>query len=404
MRAATTTELFLAALVLVFAVPWLVWRIFRTDYFAPLVVVQVIAGIALGPGVLGAAFPEWHKTLFTREVTGALSGVAWWAVMLFVFVAGVELDIRHAWARRRETGTAALLALSLPLATGSGAAAVLLSLGGADWIGAQGQKWQFVLGAGMACAVTALPVLLLLLDKLDILRAPLGQRILRYASLDDVAIWGVLALILLDWERLGRQAAFLPGFVLAALAMRWLMARLPVPDRWYAALVWLAVCGYAADWSGLHYMVGAFLAGAVLDAEWFETEALDHFRDAVLLALMPVYFLSTGLRTSWEVGGAAVFGAAALFIAASMAGKLAGLGIAGRILRWSKEETWVIGWLLQTKGLVMIVFANILLDKAIITGASFTALLLTAVASTMLSIPMVGPALRRNSGLRDKDL
>ncbi len=76
-------------------------------------------------------------------------------------------------------------------------------------------------------------------------------------------------------------------------------------------------------------MVGAFLAGAVLDAEWFELEALDRFRDAVLLALMPVYFLSTGLRTSWEVGGAAVLGAAGLFIVASVAGKLAGLGIAG---------------------------------------------------------------------------
>jgi Kef-type K+ transport system membrane component KefB len=66
-----------------------------------------------------------------------------------------------------------------------------------------------ILGIGMACAVTALPILVLLMEKLEILREPIGQRILRYASLDDVAIWGVLALILLDWERIGRQGAFL---------------------------------------------------------------------------------------------------------------------------------------------------------------------------------------------------
>ena len=118
----TTTELFLAAMVIIFAVPWLVWRVFRTDYFAPLVVVQVVTGIVFGPGVFGAAFPEWHKAIFTVEVIGALNGVAWWGVMLFVFVAGAELDVRQAWQRRRETGTTAFLALSLPLASGAGAA------------------------------------------------------------------------------------------------------------------------------------------------------------------------------------------------------------------------------------------------------------------------------------------
>jgi Kef-type K+ transport system membrane component KefB len=73
------------------------------------------------------------------------------------------------------------------------------------WMGAKAANWQFMLGVGMACAVTALPVLVLLLEKLDILRQPMGQRIMRYASLDDVAIWGVLAVIMLDYERMGRH-------------------------------------------------------------------------------------------------------------------------------------------------------------------------------------------------------
>ncbi len=403
MRSSTnTTELFLLALIIIFALPYLLWRLGRTDYFAPLVVVQIVAGILLGPGVLGAVFPAYYQTIFTPPVIAALNGIAWWAVMLFVFVAGMELDIKEAWRWKGETGITAGLALGAPLLLGSGAAMLLLAFGGTGWIGAAGTDWQFVLGVGMACAVTALPILVLFLEKLELLRKPMGQRILRYASLDDLAIWAVLALILLDWERVGRQIGFIVLFVPAAFAMRALIQRLSVMDRWYVGLVWLAAAGYLADWAGLHYMVGAFLAGAILDAEWFEIERMDRFRTIVLLALMPVFFLSTGLRTSWEVGGYAVFGAAALLLVASIIGKLVGVGLAGKMLGWGKGEAWVIGWLLQTKALIMIIFVNILFDKQVITAPTFTALLLAAVGSTMLTIPIVTPALKRLEELTRK--
>jgi len=397
------TELFLLALIVIFAVPYLVWRLGRTDFYAPLVVVQIIAGILLGPGVLGSIFPAYYAAIFTPAVIGSLNGIAWWAVMLFVFVAGLELDLEEAWRWRGETGLTSGLALGVPLLFGAGAALILLHFGdAAAWIGPKGLHWQFVLGVGMACAVTALTILVLLMQKLEILRKALGQRILRYASLDDVMIWGVLALILLDWERVTRQVGFLIGFGLAVVAVRQLIARIPERDRWYAALIWLAACGYLADWSGLHYMVGAFLAGAVLDARWFGIERIDAFREAVLLAFMPVFFLSTGLKTSWDMGGVAAFAAAALLLAAMIAGKLAGVSLAGKLLGWTKGEAWVIGWLLQTKALIMIIFVNVLLDKQIVTNAAFTALLLAAVGSTMLTIPVVSPALRKLEGLTRK--
>jgi Kef-type K+ transport system membrane component KefB len=199
----------------------------------------------------------------------------------------------------------------------------------------------------------------------------------------------MLALILLDWERLGRQLGFGLGFALAAWGMRRLMPRLTEADRWAVGLVWLALCGFVADWAGLHYMVGAFLSGAVLEAHWFGEERLDTFRAVILLALMPVFFLSTGLRTDFSGGGLTVVGAALLLLAASVGGKLLGVHIAGRLLGWRKGEAGVIGWLLQTKALIMIIFANILLDRGILTSASFTALLLMAVASTTLTMPIV---------------
>jgi hypothetical protein len=109
------------------------------------------------------------------------------------------------------------------------------------------------------------------------------------------------------------------------------------------SLIWLAACGFAADWAGLHFMVGAFLSGAVLDADWFDRERMDRFRDHVLLAFMPVFFLSTGLRTQWDMGGLIVFGAAGLLLVASVTGKLAGVHLAGRILGWARGEASVAG-------------------------------------------------------------
>ena len=388
----STTEIFLIALVIIFSVPYLVWRLGRTDYYAPLVVVQIITGILLGPGVLGAVVPEYYNFVFTPAVVQALNGIAWWAVIVFVWIAGIELDLKAAWKHRRETGITAGLALGMPLALGCAGALVIAREG---WMGPTARPWQFTLGVGMSCAVTALPILILLMEKLDILRQPIGQRMLRYASADDVAIWGVLAMILMDWTRIARQSGFLVSFGVGSWLFHRLMIRIPPRDRWYVGLIWLGLCAFGADWSGLHYMVGAFLAGAVMDASWFDQRQMDQLRHNVLLVVMPVFFLSTGLRTAWSVGGGSVFMVAAGLLAVSVAGKLAGVHVAGRILKWAPGEASLIGWLLQTKALIMIIFVNVLLDKNIITSATFTALLLMAVGSTMLTIPVVSPMLAR---------
>ena len=389
----STSEIFLIAMAIIFMLPYLIWRVGRTEYYAPLVVVQILTGIMLGPGVLGAIYPQYYAFVFNPAVVQSLNGIAWWAGMSFVWIAGIELDLVGVWRHRRESLITAGLALGMPLLLGCLAALVLLRYG--SWIGPKAQQWQFILGIGMACAVTALPILILFMEKLAILREPIGQRILRYASMDDVAIWGVLALILMDWHRLGKQLAFLFGFAFAAWGFRRLMLRLQERDRWYVGLIWLALCGLGADWSGLHFMVGAFLSGAVMDSAWFDQQRMDGLRQNVLLLIMPVFFLSTGLKTSWTMGGPAVLLAAALLLVASVSGKLLGTRLAGAILHWQPGEGALIGWLLQTKALIMIIFVNVLLDKGLITSVTFTALVLMAVGSTMLTVPVVTPMLQR---------
>ena len=120
-------------MLLIFALPFLVWRLGRTEYYAPLVVVQIVTGIVLGPGILGAVFPEYYRFVFNPAVVQSLNGIAWWAVMCFVLLAGIELDLKHAWEHRRESSTAAALALGAPLLIGSIAATVLAFFPG--WIG-----------------------------------------------------------------------------------------------------------------------------------------------------------------------------------------------------------------------------------------------------------------------------
>jgi Kef-type K+ transport system membrane component KefB len=389
----STTGMFLIAMGIIFTVPYAIWRFARTDYYAPLVVVQIIMGILLGPGILGKFFPDQHAHVFNAPVVQSLTGIAWWSVMLFVWIAGIELDLKKAWENRRESLITAGLALTAPLLLGA-----IVGLGMAmqtGWMGPAASDWQFMLGVGMACAVTALPILMLFMEKMALLRQPIGQRILRYASLDDLAIWAVLALILMDWQRVGMQGTFLLVFGIASYGVRRLMVRVPATDRWYLGLIWLTASALGAEWCGLHFMVGAFLSGVVLDSDWFDQQQMDILRHHVLLILMPVFFLSTGLKTDWSVGGETVFIAAAVLLIASVGGKLLGVHIAGRILDWRRGEASIIGWLLQTKALIMIIFANILMDAQIITSETFTALLLMAVVSTMLTVPMVSPKLAR---------
>src|SRR5690606_26582657 len=107
MHAMNITEVFLIAMTIIFSVPYLIWRLGKSDYWAPLVVVQIIAGILLGPGILGAIFPEYYEFVFNPDVVQTLTGIAWWGVMIFVFLAGVELDL----AKPGNTNTKAALPL-----------------------------------------------------------------------------------------------------------------------------------------------------------------------------------------------------------------------------------------------------------------------------------------------------
>lgn len=381
------TEVFLISLAIIFLLPYLFWKFFKTDNYMPLVVVQIVSGIILGPGLVGKNFPEFYNTIFTEDNIKVLSGIAWWGVMLFVWTAGVELNLKEAVDKKKDTLITALFALSTPLLFGSILALILSNYPG--WMGQSANTWQFVFGIGMATAVTALPILILLMEKLNIFNKELGKRTLRYASLDDILIWAVLAIIIMDWQRVIRQIIFLPTFIVLSYILNKLMDKVKDHrDRWAIAMFWIIFIGFAADWSGLHYMVGAFLAGLAMKSDWFDKKEMQMFRNNVLLILMPIFFLITGLKTNWTVSGALVILVAIILLFTQFGSKVLGVSIAGKILKWKKTDALIIGVLLQTKALIEIIFCTVLLDKGIITSQMFTALLIMAVLSTMSTMPI----------------
>jgi Kef-type K+ transport system membrane component KefB len=393
----TQSELFLVVLFVIFAAPYFVWRFLKTDKYAPLVVVQIVSGILLGPGILGAAISSSYEQVFTPGVKTMLSGVAIWAVVLFVFTAGVEIDIRSALEHKKDTAVTAFFALVSPLVMGS--AFALLLWNNSDWHGEKASEWQFLLGIGMTSAVTALPILVLILDKMHMLKQEIGIRCLRYASFDDILIWTVMAIILLQWDKVIRQAIFLLAYIAIARIFLKYCHLISHQDRLPISLVWVVICSVASDWSGMHYMVGGFLAGLIISESWLGHNVLENLRHYVLVLLMPVFFLSTGLRTEWSVGGATVLIVAIGLFVVQVVAKLIGVGIAGRILGWKKGEATTLGWLLQTKALIEIIFCTILLDKEIITAQMFTAMLIMAVVSTSATTPVISRRLKMGASL-----
>ena len=204
--AMSTTEAFLLAITLVFAIPYLVWRLVN-GLLCPAGRRPDRRGRDDWARRLGEACHAW-QVVFNPAVGKRLGGVSIWGVMVFVLIAGVELDLRKAWPHRRESSDRRPCARH---AVAVGLSRRRACLRRPDWIGSSaptGNSCRRRHGLRRDRAADPDPA-----DGKAGNPAPAdGQRILRYASLDDIAIWGVLALILLDWERVGRQAGFLVVF------------------------------------------------------------------------------------------------------------------------------------------------------------------------------------------------
>ncbi|MEA2755536.1 MAG: hypothetical protein QOJ54_1825 [Aliidongia sp.] len=405
--------IFLLQTLIIIALPAAVFRLAGLRRVVPLVVLQILFGLALGPSLLGRFSPETYSMLFAPAALGPLSGIASIAVLFFGFTTGLHLDTA---TFRVETRRVAIMA-----AAGTIGPTIAGAFGG--WWIAMRYPQELVAGVGIAqysaavaiaTGVTALPVLSAILGEMKLLGTRIGTLALGMAAIADASLWllmgGLLVSIGVGGATAGSQliAAFVvfPIYLAAMILVvrplthRFIVARmedglLGEGSLAYVCAVTLTSC-VVTEAIGLHYILGAFIAGATMP-DALRRPILAQLQPMTMSVLIPFFFVLTGLRTLIDPTSPAFL---EIFLVST------GLAVAGKILctaaaaRWIKESwstSLALGSLMQTKGLMEVVVLTIFLDRGIISVTTFSALVLMAVVSTSLAMPLTRRALGKGA-------
>jgi Kef-type K+ transport system membrane component KefB len=367
----------------------------------PQVIGEVVAGIVLGPSLLGQFAPAAQAFLLPASVAPYLSIVAQVGVVLFMFLVGVELDTRALRERSQATLAISQASIALPFSLGLVLALFLypsVSLSGVSFT-------NFALFMGVSMSVTAFPVLARLLTDRGLQRTHLGVMALACAAFDDVTAWCLLALVVGIVNSTATTALVTFGLsavyvvfmlVLVRPAVAHLVRKAELRERltqgWMAWLfVGLLLSALVTEAIGIHALFGAFLLGAIIPHDsLLAREVSRRLEDLVVLLLLPAFFAFSGLRTQIGLLGTttdwlwclAIIGVASL-------GKFGGASLAARIsgMRWA--DAFSIGVLMNTRGLMELIVLNVGLDLGVISPRLFAMLVIMAVVTTMIT----GPAL-----------
>ena len=369
----------------------------------PPAVAEIAAGIVLGPSVLGLLPGNLPVRIFPASTTPLLSAVAQIGLVLFMFLAGWELDLGILRSRRTAVGSLAALAMAIPFAVGLGAAVLLYSRVNAGHLG----KGAFVLYLATAFSITAFPVLARIIQDSPAARTRVGATAMACAAAGDVAAWCVLVLVVAVVGGGGTSRFFqvivltlaFGVFLCVAVRpiLRQLMRRAARRAAGTSALTALIACGallsaYATSWIGINIIFGAFAFGLAMPRR--EVPDLRHevavpLEKAASLFL-PVFFILTGLSVNIRSLGWSGAVALLFIVATALAGKFAGASIPARLSGMSWRDSTAFGALMNTRGLTEIVVLTIGLDLKVISPRMFTMMVMMALVTTA----MAGPLLR----------
>lgn len=369
----------------------------------PRVVGEMVAGILLGPSLLGWLAPNISSALFPPDSLGHLNSLSQIGLLLFMFLVGLELDLTHL----RELGRAAVItsqvSIIAPFVLGSLFAVFLYPRLSDQSVGLTG----FVLFMGAAMSVTAFPVLARILTERNMLRTRVGSVAITCAAVDDVTAWCILAgitvivrsssLQLPVWLTLGGLVAFV---LVMLLVVRRVLRKLAAlyetrgkltQDLVAIVLLVVLASGWITESLGVHALFGAFLAGIVMPRHpGLSRELLQKFEALVVVLLLPLYFALTGLRSSFFlIAGAGMWFYCGAIIVLAVVGKLGGSLVSARMNGMSWRESAAVGVLMNTRGLVELVILNIGLDLGILSPALFSIMVLMALVTTLMTTPLL---------------
>ena len=373
----------------------------------PPVIGEIVAGIVLGPSLIGSIAPGVFEFVFPASSTGLLKLVAEIGVLLFLFAVGLELDVDRIRSRAQTAVVVSHASIVVPYFLGVALALALYEEFAPAGVG----FLPFALFMGIAMSITAFPVLVRILKERGLFGTQLGSTAVTAAAVDDVTAWSLLAMVVAIAGSHGFWAASLTmlltvvfiGVMLYAVGPAFRRALAGYAEReepgktaLAAVLVLLLASALATEWIGIHALFGAFLAGVVMPRQRrfrvYLTERLEEFSSVFLL---PVFFAFTGLRTkigllndarSWLVCG--------LIILVATAGKLGGSMIAARLTGESWRESFALGALMNSRGLMELIALNVGYELGILSPRIFAMMVLMALVTTFATGPLLSLAFR----------
>ena len=367
----------------------------------PPVIGEVIAGILLGPSLLGRIAPAAMAFLLPPSVAPFLSIIAQIGVILFMFLVGLELDASQVRQGTHVTVAISHASILVPFALGAALALWLYPILSTSDV----PFTIFALFLGLSLSVTAFPVLARILTDRGMQRTETGRIALTCAAVDDVTAWCLLAFVVAVTRARVSGAALTVGltvlyvaFMLAVArplitrALRAQQARGPVRQGAMAiALVGLLLSTLATEAIGIHALFGAFLLGAIIPHDSALARDLKHkLEDLVIILFLPAFFAFTGLRTQIGlVEGASQWALCAVIIAVASLGKFGGTFVAARVAGLGGRASASLGILMNTRGLMELIVLNVGLDLGILSPPLFAMLVIMAVVTTLATTPIL---------------
>jgi Kef-type K+ transport system membrane component KefB len=368
----------------------------------PRVIGEMLAGIVLGPSVLGMLAPSVSELLFPPGSLGFISALSQIGLVFFMFLIGLELDLALLRGRGHSAIVTSHASIVIPFLLGTALAVVLYPRLSDDSV----SFTAFALFLGAAMSVTAFPVLARILAERGILKTRLGTVAIAAAAVNDVTAWCILAAVIVV-VRATEGAMPLPimlaGAVLFTTFMltvgRWALRRLErafqrrgeLSEQSVALVVFLVLASaWITERLGIHAVFGAFLAGVAMPRdEQLAKPVRDRFHDLMVILFLPLFFAFTGLRTSVGLIHGELWAYCALIILVAIAGKMAGSALAAHSTGMSWRESWAIGTLMNTRGLMELVILNVGLDIGVLSPALFAMMVLMALVTTFMTSPVL---------------